>query len=76
MTMDGCHLKKFAPNPARRDVTRTAKRLSELSILVDKMHMKGQVDQWCKENYDANNVDELKGVMTVMTGKRCGVQCY
>ena len=39
---DGCHLKKFAQNPARRDVTRTAKRLSELSILEDKMHMKGQ----------------------------------
>ena len=35
--------------------------------------MKGHVDQWCKENCDANNVEELKGVMR---GKRCGVQCY
>ena len=29
--------------------------------------MKGHVDQWCKENCDANNVEELKGVMR---GKR------
>ena len=48
-------------------------RLSELSILVDKMHMKGDVDKWCKENCDASNIEELKGLMR---GKRCGVQCY
>ena len=34
------------------------------------MHMKGHVDQWCKENCDANNAQELKGVLR---GKRCGV---
>ena len=38
-----------------------------------KIHMKGHVDQWCKENCDANNVEELTGVMR---GKRRGVQCY
>ena len=38
-----------------------------------KIHMKGHVDQWCKENCDANNIEELKGVMR---GKRRGVQCY
>ena len=63
-------MKTFAQNPAHLDVTRTAKRLSELSILVDKMHMKGHVDQWFKEICDANNVEELNGVMR---GKRCGV---
>ena len=70
---DGCHLKKFAQNPARRDVTRTAKRLSWTIDSGGKIHMKGHVDQWCKENCDANNVEELKGVMR---GKRRGVQCY
>ena len=35
---------EICSKPARRDVTRTAKRLSELSILEDKMHMKGHVD--------------------------------
>ena len=33
------------------------------------MHLKGHVDQRYKENCDANNVEELKGVMR---GKRCG----
>ena len=28
---------------------------------------------WCKENCDANNLEEFKGVMR---GKRCGLQCY
>ena len=30
-------------------------------------HELGHVDQWCKENCDANNVKELKGVMREMT---------
>ena len=59
---DGCHLKKFAQNPRRRDLTAVAKRLSTVSIVVDKMHMKGHVDRWCKENCDASKVDELNQV--------------
>ena len=59
---DGCHLKKFAQNPSRRDVTETAKRLSDVSIVVDKMHMKGHKDRWCKENCDARNIEDLKEV--------------
>ena len=40
---DGYYLKKFALNTSRWDVTRTARRLSELSILVDTMHVKGHI---------------------------------
>ena len=32
------------------------------SIVVDKMHMKGHVDRWCKENCDARNIEELREV--------------
>lgn len=59
---DGCHLRKFAQNRSRRDLTSAAKRLSEISIVVDKMHMKGHVDRWCKENCDARNIEELREV--------------
>ena len=40
---DGYHLKKYALNTARWEVTGTARKLSELSILVDTMHMKGDI---------------------------------
>ena len=43
---DGCHLKKYAENLCRRDQTATTKILSELHIVVDKMHMAGHVDKW------------------------------
>lgn len=46
---DGCHLRKFARNPTRKDVTPIAKQLASLEILVDKMHMAGHVDKWCKK---------------------------
>lgn len=83
---DGCHLKKFAQNPSRRDVTETAERLSDVSIVVDKMHMKGHKDRWCKENCDVRNIEDLKEVnideeeimrLTVMiTIKRKSFSCY
>ena len=59
---DGCHLRKFAQNPSRREITPAAKRLAEISIVVDKMHMKGHIDSWCKENCDARNIEELREV--------------
>ena len=48
-----------------REITSAAKRLSEISIVVDKMHMKGHVDRWCKENCDARNIEELREVSIV-----------
>ena len=38
---DGCHLKKYSQNPSRSSATETTKLLASLSIVVDKMHMKG-----------------------------------
>ena len=59
---DGCHLKKYAINPSRRDLTLTTQKIAEVSIIVDKMHMAGHVDAWCKQNCDPRNVRELDKV--------------
>ena len=57
---DGCHLKKFATNPVRSTLTNTAKRIGSMEIVVDKMHFRGHVDDWCKCNCNPNDFDELK----------------
>ena len=59
---DGCHLRKFAQNPTRREISPTAVLLASLEIVVDKMHMAGHVDKWCKENCDARSFPELDNV--------------
>ena len=61
---DGCHLKKYAMNPNRRDLTSTTKILSEMKITVDKMHMAGHVDAWCKQTCDPALYPELQKVST------------
>ena len=51
---DGCHLRKYARNTFRREQieTPTAKKLASVEIVIDKMHMSGHVDQWCRKNCD------------------------
>jgi hypothetical protein len=59
---DGCHLKKYAMNPRRCDKTETAKLISSISIAVDKMHMRGHVDPWCKKTCDPKLFSDLNQV--------------
>lgn len=59
---DGCHLRKFATNKIRCDLTETAKRISKMEIVIDRMHFKGHVDQWCRQNCNPDNFDRLKSV--------------
>ena len=59
---DGCHLKKYSTNPCRKDLTATSKKIAQLSIVVDKMHMAGHVDSWCKRNCDPRNFKDLDAV--------------
>jgi hypothetical protein len=61
---DGCHLRKYACNPIRKDSTVTAQKISHMNIVVDKMHMAGHVDLWCKEHCDPRNCKELDEVDT------------
>ena len=59
---DGYHLRKYARNKLRSEQTPTAVKLASLEIVVDKMHMSGHVDQWCKSNCDPKLFDDLHNV--------------
>jgi hypothetical protein len=59
---DGCHLRKYARNDSRRAVTQVTKRLADIEIVVDKLHMKGHTDKWCQRNCDPTLFNELKQV--------------
>ena len=58
---DGCHLSKYATNPCLRDLTPTTQAISQMPIVVDKMHMAGHVDARCKENCDPRKFRDLSG---------------
>lgn len=47
---DACHLKKFAQNPVRCELTQVAKRMKEMTMVCDKFHFRNHVDTWCKAN--------------------------
>jgi hypothetical protein len=59
---DSCHLMKFATNKKRINITETAHMLSNKKFVVDKFHMKGHIDQWCKLNCDPAKFEELANV--------------
>ena len=59
---DACHLTKFAKKSTRADLTPQAKQLASVQMVVDKMHMKGHVDKWCKQNCDAKTFSDLDKV--------------
>ena len=59
---DGCHLRKFSQHSRRKDVTATAQKLSDIEIVVDKLHMEGHIDKWCKDNCDPHNFEALNNV--------------
>ena len=59
---DGCHLRKYARNDKRKNLTQVSKQLADTEIVVDKLHMKGHIDTWCHRNCDPNNFPELNNV--------------
>ena len=59
---DGCHLKRYACNPACSCLTVTAGHLSLMNFVIDCMHFKGHTDVWCRQHCDPN---ELKGLEKV-----------
>lgn len=62
---DGCHLRRYARQTSRKDLTETTKRLAQVEIVVDKMHMHGHIDQWCKANCDASAFSQLDKVRII-----------
>ena len=61
-----CHLLKYAANKCRSNLTETAARLSNMKIVIDRMHFKGHIDQWCRENCNPDSVKELQDVSTTI----------
>ena len=61
---DGCHLRcyMYAMNPSRKDLTPTMKKLADMEIVVDKMHMKGHTDQWCRLTCDPHKFRDFHKV--------------
>ena len=57
---DGCHLKKFADK--RANLTNTAGKIASCAIAIDKMHFKGHVDEWCKQNCNPYKLEQLNKV--------------
>lgn len=56
-----CHLRKFSKNPIWI-VTPEANRLAKVEMIVEKMHMKGHTDPWCRENCNAAKFEALEKV--------------
>ena len=69
---DGCHLKKYAMNPVRDNQTETATRIAMTNIVIDRLHFKGHIDAWCKENCDPNKFEDLNKVCIDNTF--CGIK--
>ena len=63
---DGCHLKRYACNPARSEVTTTANRLASLNYVIDRMHFKGHIDPWCHKHCDPSKLKELENVRVLL----------
>lgn len=57
---DACHLKKFAQNAVRCELTQVAKRMKDMKMVCDKFHFRNYVDSWCKANCNPHTSSELK----------------
>ena len=58
---DGCHLSKYAKNKWAK-LTETAGKIATFHIVVDKMHFKGHIDTWCKQQCNPYELDQLQNV--------------
>ncbi len=59
---DGCHLRKYARNCIRKDLTPTSVRLAKIEIVIDKMHLAGHIDKWCLANCNPHLFPQLEKV--------------
>lgn len=57
---------KFSRNSIRANLTSQSEKLAATQMVVDKMHMKGHTDTWCKENCDADKFKSLQKVQLHM----------
>jgi len=50
-----CHLRKYSRQVKRVNMSDTAKCIADINVVVDKLHMRGHTDPWCKENCDPHS---------------------
>ena len=55
----GCHLRKYCRNSAQQSLTTESKRLASIEKVIDKMHMRGHIDTWCKEHCNPSKSSAL-----------------
>ena len=60
---DACHLKKYAQNP-KRHTSEVSKKLSNLTMSVDRFHFGNHKDRWCKTNCNPYGNVHLQNVST------------
>ena len=59
---DGCHLRKYSMHDSCKDLTPVTKKLAEVETVVDKLHMQGHTEGWCRRTCDPYSFPELKNV--------------
>ena len=69
---DACHLKKYAQNSVRRNITGIAQKMAEMEMIIDRFHFKSHVDRWSKEHcnpYSSNGlkVSEITLVISIVS---------
>lgn len=57
---DACHLKRFAENPKRSELTEVAKLIASRNIVCDKFHFRNHVDKWCQKNCNPYECSDLE----------------
>ena len=63
---DGCHLRRYATNPSRRNLTPQSIQLANTEIVIDKLHMAGHTDTWCRQHCDPKSFKELDNVSYIV----------
>ena len=59
-------MKRFVQNPVRKDKSATSKKISNLEIVIDKMHFSGHTDKWCRENCNPHAFGELNKAIIII----------
>jgi len=63
---DACHLRKYIEKRDFKNKTIRACELQKKKHFIDKFHIHNHVDPWCLDNCNPCQVEELKGINTVV----------
>lgn len=64
---DACHLRKFATKQQGQSTVARRLAFPHVQYIIDKMHARGHVDQWCKANCHPevpSNAEAIRGLKT------------